>query len=70
VDYDALSMLNISATQELAKEVAELKAENAQLKAANDKLAGMAAEMETLKKTVAALQPKGGQTARTVALDQ
>jgi hypothetical protein len=70
VDYDALSMLNISATQELAKEVAELKVENAQLKAANDKLAGMAAEMETLKKTVAAMQPKGGQTARIVAVDQ
>lgn len=35
VDYEALSTLNISATQELARKVAALEAENAALKAAN-----------------------------------
>lgn len=33
VDYDALTTLNVSATQELARQVAELKAQNAALKA-------------------------------------
>lgn len=32
VDYDAISMLNVSATQELARRVAQLEAENNQLK--------------------------------------
>jgi len=35
VDYEALSTLNISATQELAKKVAALETENAALKAEN-----------------------------------
>jgi len=43
VDYDAISMLNVSATQQLKKEmdheVKALRAENAELRAANDALA-------------------------------
>lgn len=35
IDYDAISMLNVSATQELARQVEGLKAENAVLKTAN-----------------------------------
>jgi hypothetical protein len=33
VDYDAIAMLNVSATQELAKKVEALEAENSRLKA-------------------------------------
>jgi predicted RNase H-like nuclease (RuvC/YqgF family) len=43
VDYDAIAMLNVSATQQLKKEldheVKTLRAENAELRAANDALA-------------------------------
>ena len=35
VDYEAISMLNVSATQELAKQVELLKAENKALKSEN-----------------------------------
>jgi hypothetical protein len=35
VDYDALAMLNVSATQELSKQIELLKAENAKLKTEN-----------------------------------
>lgn len=45
VDYDALSILNISATQELAKKVEVLQSENQKLKA----------EQEEMKKDLAAL---------------
>jgi len=60
VDYDALSMLNISATQELSKEIKALKAENAKLTAA-------LAKMEALEKAVAALEGKSKETV-TVSL--
>jgi len=60
VDYDAISMLNVSATQELAKKVSALEAENAELK----KLAG---EMKELKALVAALEGKSNETV-TVSL--
>ncbi len=59
VDYEALSMLNVSATQELAKQVEALQAANAQLAAAN---AGLKASLEekasasTLGEMQAALQ--------------
>ncbi len=49
VDYEAISMLNVSATQELAKQLDELKAENAALKA---KLS----EIEALKQQMAQMQ--------------
>src|SRR5260221_4312834 len=38
VDYDAIAMLNVSATQELAKKVEALEAENAKLKGDADRL--------------------------------
>jgi predicted RNase H-like nuclease (RuvC/YqgF family) len=38
VDYDAIAMLNVSATQELAKKVEALEAENAKLKSEADRL--------------------------------
>ena len=49
VDYSALSMLNISATQELAKKVATLEAENAELKARTGELAAIKVENAELK---------------------
>jgi len=60
VDYDAISMLNVSATQQLSKEVEALKAENAKLNAA-------LAKMEALEKSVAALEGKSNETV-TVSL--
>ncbi|MFY9345915.1 MAG: hypothetical protein WAT39_25710 [Planctomycetota bacterium] len=61
VDYDAISMLNVSATQELAHRVETLKTENTVLKNENtalkhrvESLEAMAAEVTQLK---AAIQP-------------
>jgi prefoldin subunit 5 len=54
VDYEAISMLNVSATQELAHRVETLTAENAALKNRVASLEAMAAEVAQLK---AALQP-------------
>jgi hypothetical protein len=66
VDYEAIAMLNVSATQELSKrlnakdaEIAALKAEVSNLKAANAKLGSISAEMDELKQAVAALRSKG-----------
>jgi uncharacterized protein YlxW (UPF0749 family) len=84
VDYDAISMLNVSATQELAKEVEALQQENkrlaneeaseraeiANLKSSNDKLTAMAAKMEELEKKVATMQAKENGGVRTAALSQ
>jgi hypothetical protein len=56
VDYEALSTLNISATQELVKQINALKTENAQLKADNSQnkndIQNMKADLEILKATV------------------
>ncbi|MBP6730434.1 MAG: hypothetical protein KA149_00155 [Chitinophagales bacterium] len=57
VDYDAISILNVSATQELAKQVETLKAQNSMLAAANETLkaelnavtASLKADMELVK---------------------
>jgi hypothetical protein len=49
VDYEALSTLNISATQELVKQINDLKAENAALKT---DMSSMKADLETLKAVV------------------
>jgi len=46
VDYEAISMLNVSATQELSRKVEKLEAENATLKAGN---AEMKTEIEEIK---------------------
>jgi hypothetical protein len=84
VDYDAISMLNVSATQELAKEVEVLQRENSKqgaeisaLKAANEKLtavesenAELKAEMQALKKAVTKIQEKENGGVGAVALRQ
>jgi hypothetical protein len=59
VDYDALSMLNVSATQELFKRMMELEnlserlqTENASLKADVSQLKSMSADIELLKEAM------------------
>ena len=54
VDYEAISMLNVSASQELARRVEALTAENTALKNRVASLEAMAAEVAALK---AAMQP-------------
>jgi hypothetical protein len=49
VDYDALTTLNISATQALLQRVEALEAENAQLKSENESLSGLKAEVAEIK---------------------
>ena len=52
VDYQAVSMLNVSATQELLKRVEDLEQENLNLKASNEELLGLKDKVETLERTV------------------
>jgi hypothetical protein len=52
VDYDAIAMLNVSDTQELAKKIEALEAENAKLKAQATELTNLRNRMETLEKTI------------------
>jgi hypothetical protein len=75
VDYEAIAMLNVSATQELSRqmnakdaEIGTLKAEVASLKAANAKLGSLSSEMEELKQAVAAMRSKGEGQVSTVSL--
>ena len=75
VDYDAIAMLNVSATQELAKKVDALEAENSRLKAEAARLTALeaqnakpAAEMEALKKAVA--QSESRDAVRAVSFTQ
>lgn len=49
VDYDALTTLNVSATQALLKRVEALEAENAKLKSENEALSGLKAEVAEIK---------------------
>ncbi|MDO7877160.1 tail fiber domain-containing protein [Hymenobacter sp. ASUV-10] len=55
VDYDALTTLNVSATQELARQVAALQADNARLQAAATQAAADHADLQTLKEQMARL---------------
>jgi septal ring factor EnvC (AmiA/AmiB activator) len=55
VDYEAISMLNVSATQELARKV---DAQQAELKKLEAKLGQQLAEKETLLKHLAALEAR------------
>ncbi len=48
VDYEAISMLNVSATQQLAKEVEQLKEENKALKAQLEKINQLEAMLQQL----------------------
>jgi Chaperone of endosialidase len=68
VDYDALTTLNVSATQELARQVAALQAHNAALQtraaaleARADQAAADHADLQTLKQQLAGLQAAGTQ---------
>ena len=56
VDYDAVSMLNVSATQELAKRVEALEIENAQLKTQNLAFAKQGAAINVLQDKIAQLE--------------
>ncbi|MCB0650675.1 MAG: tail fiber domain-containing protein [Saprospiraceae bacterium] len=56
VDYDAISMLNVSATQELAKQTEQLQAENQALTARVAELEKQLESMDELKASVAQLQ--------------
>jgi hypothetical protein len=49
VDYEALTTLNISATQELVKMINALQAENAEVKT---KLTSVSADMEVIKQVL------------------
>jgi RPA family protein len=62
VNYDAISMLNVSATQELARRVealeqaqerlAQVQAENSELRSQNERLMGLLEEMQQLREEV------------------
>ena len=52
VDYEALATLNISATQELWKEIQKLKAENTSLKAEVSSISEMKKDIEDLKSII------------------
>jgi len=67
VDYQAVSMLNVSATQELLKRVEALENENAQLKEANSNFADLKAEVETLKRSVLMLINEKNVSQSTIA---
>jgi hypothetical protein len=67
VDYQAVSMLNVSATQELLKRVEALENENAQLKEVNSNFADLKAEVETLKRSVLMLINEKNVSQSTIA---
>jgi len=55
VDYQAISMLNVSATQELLKRIKALENENKKLKETNTELMGLKSKIETLERSVSLL---------------
>ncbi|MEO5914760.1 MAG: tail fiber domain-containing protein [Luteolibacter sp.] len=63
VDYEAIAMLNVSATQELAKKVASLEAENAKLRGEVARVASFAARLDALESNQSvSLVPSGEST--------
>ncbi len=56
VDYEALSMLNVSATQELARQVAALQAANARLQAQAAASASAQADLQSLRADLLSLR--------------
>ena len=74
VDYEAIAMLNVSATQELSRrmeakdaEIAALKAELSKLKEQNEKVAALAERMESLERLVSIQTSKGGNVSVVLA---
>ncbi len=67
VDYDAIAMLNVSATQELIRQIDAQNAKITALEAENAKLSAIVAKVENLEKAVNSLQTKA--KTQSVALD-
>src|SRR5260221_5354965 len=63
VDYDAIAMLNVSATQELAKKVDALEGENAKLKSHTNRLATLEHRTEALETENAELKAQNNRLA-------
>ena len=55
IDYEAISMLNVSATQELLKRISDLEKENISLKAKSSELMGLKSKIEILERSVSLL---------------
>ena len=55
IDYEAIAMLNVSATQESLKRIRELERKNRELKATCNDLLLLKSELEILKKNVSVL---------------
>jgi hypothetical protein len=55
IDYEAIAMLNVSATQESLKRIRELERQNRELKATCNDLLLLKSELEILKKNVSLL---------------
>jgi len=55
VDYEAISMLNVSATQELLKRIEALESENRKLTKSNTELMGLKSQIEVLERSVSLL---------------
>ena len=55
IDYEAISMLNVSATQESLKRIKSLEQQNAKLKETCEELLDLKSELENLKKSVSML---------------
>jgi hypothetical protein len=64
VDYDSIAMLNVSATQELAKKIEALEAENAKLKGDVDRLTTIEGEEKT---KIAALEAENAKLTAIVS---
>lgn len=58
VDYDKIHTLNVSATQELARRVAQLEAENAALRQQNEKIEGQIQGLRTQVDQIESLQTR------------
>jgi cell shape-determining protein MreC len=56
VDYEAIAMVNVSATQEIYRELTELKAENTELKKRADLLDELARQNATMEQRLAGLE--------------
>jgi hypothetical protein len=55
IDYEAVAMLNVSATQESLKRIKALEQENAKLKESSKEILDLRSELEILKKSVSML---------------